>query len=249
LIHSTVDLHKRERERVTKWDEFSSALRSLDASKFGGAQYCALWRLSAFNQTKDLGRNSNPTRGNGASIGHRLRTNIHHCRAPIGADMTEASLFHGLILAVWRADATRCARQWMKFDLRASIVRSDLLGNNSEIVGSCQDGSLVAPLLTRHVNAYATGRIAKQSTAFVAKRSEPKEGAPPNRTLHALFQQTDLLHASRCASTECAKEREGDLYAYDECTDRIPRQAERPAGPVLTRVSPSEKERFSRLDG
>jgi hypothetical protein len=78
----------------------------LDAGEFGGAEDRTLRCLFALNQIKYFAGDGDAARSNGAPISDGLRTNIHHRRASIRANMREALLFHALILAVWRGDAT-----------------------------------------------------------------------------------------------------------------------------------------------
>jgi hypothetical protein len=91
---------------VAEWDQLGGTLRRLNPGKFGGTEDRTLRCLSAFNQIKYCGRDGDAARSNGTSIGDGLRANINHRRAPVSANMREALLFHALILAVWRGDAT-----------------------------------------------------------------------------------------------------------------------------------------------
>ena len=91
---------------MAEWDQFGGALRRLNPGEFGGTEDRALRCLSAFNEIKYFGRDGDTTRSNCAPISNGFCANINHRRAPIRANMREALLFHGLILAVWRGDAT-----------------------------------------------------------------------------------------------------------------------------------------------
>jgi hypothetical protein len=105
-IHGAVNPHQRESEGVTEWDQLGGALRRLDAGEFGGTEDRAFRCLSALNQIKYFAGDGDAARSNGAPISDGLRANINHRRASIRANMREALLFHALILAVWRGDAT-----------------------------------------------------------------------------------------------------------------------------------------------
>jgi hypothetical protein len=109
-IHRTVDLDQGESEWVAERDQFCGALRRLDSSKFGGAQNGTFRCLPALYEMKYFRRDAHTTHGNGAPISNWFCANINHRRATIRANMRESQLFHGLILAVWRGDATRRAR-------------------------------------------------------------------------------------------------------------------------------------------
>jgi hypothetical protein len=137
-IHGAVDLHQGESERVAEWDQFGGTLRRLDAGEFGGTEDRAFRCLSALNQIKYFAGDGNAARSNGAPIGHWFRANIDHRRASIRANMRESLLFHALILAVWRGDATRCARKWMQFNRFASGIFADLFWHDPQIVGPRQ---------------------------------------------------------------------------------------------------------------
>jgi hypothetical protein len=91
---------------VTEWDQLGGTFRRLDASEFGGTENCTLRCLAALNQIKYFAGDGNTAHCNGAPISDGLCANIHHRRASIRANMREALLFHALILAVWRGDAT-----------------------------------------------------------------------------------------------------------------------------------------------
>jgi hypothetical protein len=105
-IHGAVDLHQGESEWVAEWDQLGGTLRRLDAGKFGGTKDRTLRCLSALNQIKYFGGDGDAACSNGAPISDGLCANINHRRASIRANMRESLLFHALILAVWRGDAT-----------------------------------------------------------------------------------------------------------------------------------------------
>jgi hypothetical protein len=105
-IHRTVNLHQGEGEWVAEWDQLGGTLCRLDASEFGGTEDRAFRCLSALNQIKYFAGDGDAARSNGAPISDGLCANINHRRASIRANMREALLFHALILAVWRGDAT-----------------------------------------------------------------------------------------------------------------------------------------------